>query len=234
MVRTLAVALSLLAIAFATAEAGAPSPGNSDIPAVIRVVGTRAAPADPTPDPAGAFKIVVRDFTNNPVVNQPVTLDFTACGDVRLCQASVNGQTLNCSTGIVSTTTDQNGVCAMVIMGGGVNDGTGSGSDVPGPCVVVRAGATTLGSARFAIYDQDGALPGGNGVDEDDLQLSMLDVLRSYFGLRPFRERSDFNGTGRLNPFDLALHKEAVLRSLAGQGSGSGCADATGPRSYCP
>lgn len=41
--------------------------------------------------------LVLRDISNEPMVGVRVTLDFTACCDISLCGAVVNGQTVDCA-----------------------------------------------------------------------------------------------------------------------------------------
>jgi len=235
------LAILMLVLVAAPAAANVPSPGNSTVPEFVPVVGTRDAPADPAPDPSGAYEIVIRDFTNTPIQGSHVWLDFTACTDMKLCDALVNGQIVDCSGGRIDGVTDENGVIVFHVLGAGLNDGNGTTQPAGIGCVLVVADGVNMRwslGVTAVLYDQNGALPGGanDGVEADDLDLAVLDVLETRFRGAPYRGRSAYAGDVRywLSVVDLAYCREILLRSRAGDGSGTGCADASGARSYCP
>jgi len=227
MFRSLAVpALAALAAFAALPElvaAGIPGadPAHSTIPDWITIVGTR----DGTPDPAGIFKVVVRDFWNNPLyIWVEVSLDN--CNDARVCTVSYPGLAVpSCSVwhGSVGGLTDRNGEVTLVLVGGGeVSNGTTPGHDQP--CVKISAGSTVLGYARARIYDSNGGV-GQPGVTGTDLAVSQADFLRGIYVTR-----SDFDGVPPITGTDLAIHQK-VFVLLA---SSTGCHDGTGPQPYCP
>src|SRR5207244_3236305 len=74
-----------------------PSPGDSDVPRWIRVVGTGNTSGRCIPDPSGTFTATVRGFTNTPEPGVDVEMNFQNCSEVKLCQAVVAGQTFDCA-----------------------------------------------------------------------------------------------------------------------------------------
>ena len=65
---TLIVVCGMLAAA--TAFANVPSPGNSDTPDIVPVVGTHASGGASVPHNGETVSGVVRDFTNNPIARK--------------------------------------------------------------------------------------------------------------------------------------------------------------------
>ena len=59
------------------AAAGVPSAANSELPSCLVL-----CPFGDLP-----FSVVVRDLANNPIINGPVVLDFSACPGAYLCQS---------------------------------------------------------------------------------------------------------------------------------------------------
>jgi len=196
------------------------SPGNTDIPGWLSVVGTRNG----VPQPGAEAVMTIRDFTNNPVVGALVTVSFANCPDVRLCEAVIPGVgAVSCANNWISGTTDTWGQVRFTIVGGGINSGNTPGAT--GPCAEVRQNGEFLGTCSVKILDTNGALPDGNGLSGTDLSLSQADFLNAIY-----LARSDFDESWTLTGTDLSLH----LRHFLKLGSVSGCHDGTGPQPYCP
>jgi len=217
---TLLVALGL--VAATSAMAGIPSAANCDVPGFIKVVGTAAT----VPDPRGVYTIVVRDIGNFPVENCLVSLDFSACSDMKLCSS---GPGVVCGPPArVEATTDALGQVVFTVVGGGLHPG---GAGFPGPgvgCVTVTACTYPIGTATANVYDLNGATAGAgkNGVLITDLPLFLADWGG---GAAPYVGRSDFNQSG---PAPNITIQDLVpwLQIWGGTvGSVGGCAT-----TYCP
>lgn len=218
-------------LAATTAFANAPSPGNSDLPAWISLVGSSAG--IPTPNHPGLggndpnVTVVVRDFTNNPLAGQTVEFDFSTCLDARVCDAVVAGAgTPSCavSHGKVTATTNAAGTVSLTIIGGANNTGPVGGVSAAGesgPCVTVRAGSTVLGTVSFDAYDQNLA----GGFTGGDASLVNGDVLLAA----NYRTRSDHNRSGTLTGSDFSIEQGVVLLQGGATPGFGPC-----PGSYCP
>jgi hypothetical protein len=217
------------------AFAQVPDPAHSSVPAYIRIGGAQTLGG--APDPDLAFTITCRDFINNPIVGVTVYVDFTNCSDVRLCTAVVGGLTMECASRVVSGVTNGDGQVRMSILGAGVNPGTtvppaiasGSGSG----CIRVFMGVEQLATVTPSLLDQNGALPGGDGVNALDLSILKNDVGASGLGA-PYRGRSDYTRDGVVTSADLAALKTSIGNSGLGTGSGAGCAGGGVTQPYCP
>jgi hypothetical protein len=217
-------------------ESKIPDPARSTIQGWIRIVGTRAAPGDATPDPSGTFTITLRGFDNAAKPNCDVVLDFHNCSDTHLCQAVVSGQTVDCLNKIVRGVTDIAGQVTFTILGAADNGGGMMPPAIaPGAesgCVQIFAMGVPMGNATAVVYDQDGALGGSrNGVSGGDLAIVATDVLAALSGA-DYRGRSDYNLDGKINGADLAFGASNVLNALMGVGSATGCAGTS--TSFCP
>jgi len=210
---TLLAVCGLLAVA-ATAQAGVPSAANCLKPSFIQVVGL----AGTTPDARGTFTITVRDIGNFPVVNSYVTLDFSACTDMRLCNT---GATVDCPTMVVAGTTDAAGQVTFTVIGGGINTGAVAG---PGAgCVTIKADYITIGTATAVVFDENGALGGSNnGVTAADF----VPLLKDW-GAGAYYGRSDFNMSGGV--IITAADFVPWLRCWGDGSSLNGCTT-----TYCP
>jgi len=210
-----ATLLAALGLVVATsAMAGIPVAANCDWPAYIKVVGT----ASGNPDPGGTFTITIRDIAPAPIPNCLVQLDFTTCTDMRLC----SGTGVACGPATVSTLTDVNGVATFTVVGGGINSGLGLPTvpSITTPCVNIYANGQLIGTAKANVYDQNGALAGGNGVDILDLSPWLADWGRGVYLCR-----SDYDQNGVLDILDMS-----PWLALWGLGrSSGGCAT-----TYCP
>lgn len=224
----------VLVAAPVVASAEPPIP-NSVVPDYIRVGGAQNASG--APDPSLPFTVIVRDFANNPVPNSAVTLDFYDCWDLRLCTAVVAGTVLSCTNRSVSAVTDVDGNVTFSILGGGINPGATSPPNIAGgpgsDCLLVYADGVLLGRSTAVVYDANGSLPGGGGVNGLDVAITINDIGAAGLGA-PYRGRSDYNQNGVLNGADLASLKSIVGASALGQGSGAGCASGGAPMPFCP
>jgi len=210
----------------------------------IRLVGTSAtSPAPHSPDVLHGMIIVkVRDFLGIAEAGAHVVLDFNyagaPCVDSKLCLASVPGQTLTCSGGVkqISGTTDGFGNATFTVLGASDNPGsTSSGHVAPyatTACCAVIADGLLLGTKQVAILDQNGSLPGGDGVNGADARIIMSGVIATLAG-QPYFPRLDVNCDGAVDGADASYELACVVEALAGAGSGSGC-HADAPAGYCP
>lgn len=219
----------------ATASANVPDPTKSTVPAFIKVGGAQTVAG--VPDPTIAYSVTVRDFANNPISGSFVEINFTNCTDTRLCTAVIAGQTVDCTNKAVRATTNASGVSVVSVLGGANNAGStappaifaGAGLG----CVRVYADGIQLGTATSVVYDQNGALAGGNGVSALDLSISKNDI-GAVGGGAPYRGRTDYSIDGGISAVDLAFHKTVIGNSGASIGSGAGCAGGGVAQPYCP
>lgn len=209
----LVVALGL--VAASAAVAGIPNAANCTVPAFVKVVGTRVG----VPDPVGTYSVTVRDIGNFPVAGSVVSLDFTSCTDMKLCQAA----NVICTPAQITVTADGSGVATFIVVGGGLCPG-GAFAGVGLGCVTVRADGYIIGTASANVYDLNGALVGAgkNGVLITDLPLFLADWAG---GAGPYKARSDFNQSGSLAITDLP----PWLAVWGPANSSGGCAT-----TYCP
>jgi hypothetical protein len=205
----------------APALASIPSPGNSDIPCGVNLVGTSAG----VPDPRGEFSIVVRDNANNPIPNVRIEIDFCSCRgpvketDIRLCAVQPDGDVISvvcsaeCPGGLMSADTDGTGTLTLTLVGAG-NNALSFSPAAPFMCAIIYADGVNLGTVNVGAYDQNGA----GGVNPADISVWLAD---SFDG--DIEGRSDFNCSNSVNPADLSL----LLGVSLGSGSAASCS------SYC-
>jgi hypothetical protein len=210
---TLLAAIGLLAATVGMARV--PDYTRCTFPAFIKVVGTKGT----VPDPAGTFSITMRDMGNFPIIGCVVTLDFTACTDMRLC----NGAGVTCTPAMVSGTTNGSGVVTFTVVGGGRHPG-GTFAGPGAGCVEMRGDGYLMGVATAIVYDLNGATAGTgkNGVLITDLPLFLNDWHGT--GL-PYVGRSDYNQNGAVQITDLPNW----LTLWGATNSSGGCAT-----TYCP
>jgi len=210
MIRKATIFVALGLVASSAAMAGIPSPANCTIPACIKVVGTNSVGV---PDSRGTFTVTVLDIGFNAVVGSLVTLNFTACTDMKVCNVGTVGSlpivpTVVCVPAPPSVTvqalTNTSGVATFTIVGAARHPNT---LPFPGPgagCVVIRADGYLLGTATALDFDLNGAFgaPGypGNGVTILDLPVWLKDWSG---GTGPYVGRSDFNCSGTISILDL-------------------------------
>jgi hypothetical protein len=229
---TLLVVCGLLAMT-ATALAGIPSPGNSDKPSYIDVVGTVSVlatsgapvPGAGVPDSRGTFTIVVRDLGNNAIGNCQVVLDFGACTDMTLCYSPallITGesyqypydttQVIDCPSYTLRGYTDVLGSVTFSVVGLAFNTGVHPG---PGAnCINILAAGVSLGRATCAVYDQNGAVT-TNGVEVTD----MVGILKDW-GSGIYFGRSDLDHDGFLTVLDLVPFRKCYGDGTSSNGCG--------------
>src|SRR5512145_811103 len=93
------------------------SPANSTVPSHVLLVGL----AQGVPDTAsGAFLIVIRDLSNNPIPGAGVEFRLLNCPGARVAvDQRQTGITSRCDTHGILATTDINGSVRMAAVGGG-------------------------------------------------------------------------------------------------------------------
>lgn len=148
--RAALIAASLVIAGVALGDSPVPYNPNCTQPPllVIRLVSQ-------TVDPAGVATYTIRDISNFPIPGCPVTMDFSACGDVRLCTSDVGaGLIIDCNGAnrTVQGITDQNGRVQFIIAGAG----TGTGPPTFGRCVTVFAGGVPLSNLAATTPDYNG------------------------------------------------------------------------------
>jgi len=211
------------------------------VPAFIRAGGAQSNAG--APDPSIVFTITMRDFLNSPISGLDVEVNFSNCSDTRLCTAVIAGRTVDCTNKAVHATTNAAGQVTLAILGGSTNAGTvvppaiaaGAGSGCISVYAALCGEPRTEWRATSVVYDQNGALVGGNGVNGLDLAIARNDVGAAGLGAA-YRGRTDYNADGVVNGADLSFLKAVVGNSGLGTGSGAGCAGAPGgmPQPYCP
>jgi len=186
----------------AVAFAGVPSPGNSDIPTRINLVGSDAGTSLADSIPLFAkVQVTVRDLANAPIANSSVVFDFSALvsdtriggdplnpGSVQLYQGLMD----NCGTYGTSALTNAAGVATFVIIGGGKSPVGAAHAAGTGD---VYADGVYLGSLNVGSYD----LNGQDGVTLADLSLWSAD----YFGAGP--DRANYDQIGGVDLLDLSV-----------------------------
>ena len=150
------------------AMAGVPSPGNSNTPPCISLVGNLAG----VPDAAGSFTVTVRDLANNPLNGASVVVDLSGCTDLAMCSDQLDaGAIVNCAAKTSRKFTNLAGQVSFIVLGGsnGANNATTLLAGAK-----IYANGTLIGSPTAACYDLDGA--GGVGIND-------LSVWLAEFGL---------------------------------------------------
>jgi len=212
---TLLVAFGLLVAS--AAMAGVPSPANCHFNAFIDVVATNGT----TIDPFGTYTVEVNDAGDLPIEGSVVTINFAGATDIRLCTDFVpDGQTNYCN--YVSAVTNASGIATFIVAGAANNSGGSAGGYFDD--VVVRADSYLLGTITATCYDQNGRIPGGEGVTGTDA--SMLSTDLGVFGgvdNAGYKGRDDYSHEGWLTGVDASF-----FSTLSGYGTSSvGC-------TYCP
>jgi hypothetical protein len=204
----LALALFLLATATSVARAQVPDVPNITLPPGVPLVGERGG----VTDPAGVFKIIVRDIAMNPVPGASVVIAFDECGDdLRICATpGMPGVTVDCDVPRVRAVTDLTGTATFAIRGGGRNIDPAS----IGMCARVLVEDAPVARLRVAAFD----LTGAGGVGPPDISSWIADYFRSATTLMYF-SRSDYDFNGTLSPADLSI----LLRVSLGGTSNTSC-----------
>jgi hypothetical protein len=210
-----AITLSVACLGMAARATAKIDPCNSEAPGLITLVGLGA---DGSADSLGSFAVNVRDFNNVPVQNSRVVLDFSGCGDIRLCanQHDLN-VTVNCAAHSISALTNVNGQATFRVIGCAADLGGSPGS--LGPCLNVYADGVFVGSPgcsgahRVAALDQNGG--GVNGAD-------FSPFLADYFSGQNYA-RSDYDGDGIVGGNDLSLWLAAFFAGGSAVSGGASC-----------
>jgi len=185
------VAAALLGILPVGASGSPVSASNSDVPAIVRVVGATSGVPDVS---AGQFKVVARGFDNGPRPNASIVVDFSNCPDVVICASQFDpAVTADCGLKTVRKITNALGEVTFTILGASV--GVGRGSPQPHAGRIFGNGIL-LRSPNVAVYDLDGR----GGLGPSDLSAWLTDFAS---GAAP--PRSDYDGDGLLGAADLSM-----------------------------
>jgi hypothetical protein len=199
---TWAIAVLLTWTALARAEI--PSPANCTLPPRIWIVG---ADANGVPDPRGAFIVVLRDASMNPLPGYTVTIQLGGCGELKGCKNIFEV----CSPAAAQAVTNAQGVATLVVVGG-----RSSGAQAQPDCAEIFGQGVPLGHRSASAFDLDG-VPGVNPLD---ISRCFGDVNSgTYFA------RSDYDGDGDVDALDISTSAGIVN----GGGSTHGC-----PTGICP
>ena len=210
-IQLFALLLALHCLGLAAASAASPAdPANCEVPDLILLVGRGPGGGA---DPLGAFTVIVRDFNNVPDPNEPVTLDFRGCPDIRLCADQGDPSVVtDCVNASITTRSDQDARVTFHVLGHAVNFGASPGST--GPCLEVYADGILIKTVRVAALDQNGV----DGLNPADLSLFLAD---SFSG-QPYA-RSDYDGNGVLDPNDLSIWLAAFFAGGSAVSGGAAC-----------
>ena len=178
-------------------------------PAFIRVVGINTSGQA---DPAGEITLTIRDGLGNLLNGARVSLDFSACCDINICNnftPSPNPyfqEVKQCTPPVISARTDPGGVVKFRIVGSAKVRGTeipikaGSGLD----CLKIRLGAVgeeiVCDSATAVAFDLNGAVsppPAGTAAtDGADVGILLGEVNKIQNLGQPYMGRDDLFSTG--------------------------------------
>jgi hypothetical protein len=185
------VALSLLVSEAPRADAsGIPSPANSTVPSLIRLVGTNGV----VPDAAdGQFTVVARTLSNNPINGCTIVLDLSGCPDLVLCADQMDPDEITfCAGKAVRKFANAQGAVTFTVLG--ESNGAGHAVSLAGSARVYGNGAI-MALPSVAAFDLDGM----GGVGAGDLSVWLGD-----FGSGTAWSRSDYDGDGSVGAGDLS------------------------------
>ena len=169
---------------------------------------TVGAQKDGVVDPYVTVYVALRYFAS-PVVNWPVTLDFSDCSDIELCTAQPHHSPTvypapavgwHCENRTVTVLTSADGNAVFRIAGGATNNGSNSAGHTS-PCArvlwpeTVSGTPVDRGAETVAAPDENWS----GGINPADLSAFQSDQYGSY------RARSDLNGGGTINNADAGL-----------------------------
>jgi hypothetical protein len=211
------------------ALANVPDPARSIVPTFIYVVGSINGGANP--DPVGLGTVTVRDFANNPIVGALVTLDFSGCCDINLCDAGVGH---SCAARTVSGLTNGAGQFSFTVLGAAKDPGNlvppaqYGGCGAGGVTVIANAGTgdVVLGTTTAVCLDENGAAGGSNGTSVSDVSNVLIMFGAVSLGA-PYKGRADINTDALITIGDVAgeLAQFGRLSLLAAVGcTGAFCA----------
>jgi hypothetical protein len=180
------------AAASSIAAADVPSAQTSIVPAMLTVVGRSGSGAA---DPVGAFTVVVKKLSGNPVPGADVVLAFYNCPDMHVCtdQGDPN-VVVQCQFGVLRAQADGTGTVTFRVIGCAGNSGNSPGAT--GPTLEVYADGVLLATVPVAFLDQNGC----DGMSAADLSAWFAD----FFSGQPF-SRSDYDGDRILTSGDMSL-----------------------------
>jgi len=216
------------------AMANVPDPARSSVPAFVLCVGKVNGGANP--DPVGLATVTVRDFANNPIAGALVTLDFSGCCDINLCDAGVGH---SCAARTVSGLTNGSGQFSFTVLAAAKDPGTRVPPAQYGGCghggVTVRANAgtgdVTLGTTTAVTLDVNGAAGQSNGATISDVG-NVLNLFGSIGLGAPYKGRGDINLDGNITISDVGVELGHVGR--LGLIGGVGCTGAFCAKPACP
>jgi hypothetical protein len=223
----------------AIASANVPDPTNSSTPSFIDVGGIQGA--NGLPDAAITFSVTVRDFANNPIAGSFVEVNFIQCDDTKLCTINVAGQTRDCANKAIRATTNASGVATVKVLGASNNTGLarpGIEPIFPGAgagCVRVYADGIQIGTSTAVIFDQNGTLPGNNGLAPGDIAVVVNEVGHAGVPGTAYKGRTDYSKNGDITAADIGFFIPILARAVSGTGSLFGCSlDNVVVQPYCP
>ncbi|MEO5879482.1 MAG: hypothetical protein ABIR22_04905 [Candidatus Eisenbacteria bacterium] len=162
-------------------------------------------------DPVGEVLVVVRDIANRSVPGAVVVIDFSACGDLRLCADPHDPNALvNCANRTVTKVAGLVGEARFRIVGCSIRVPGEPGDG--GNCARIYADGDLLAYPSVAIYDLEGC----NGLGPPDLSAWLSDY---FVGLSP--TSGDYDLSYDLGPNDLSLW----LTAFFGAGSLANCSN---------
>jgi hypothetical protein len=216
------------------ALANVPDPARSSVPTYIFVVGKVNGGANP--DPVGLGTVTVRDFANNPIVGAQVTLNFSGCCDINLCDAGVGH---SCALRTVSGLTNGAGQFSFTVLGAAKDPGTlvppaqYGGCGAGGVTVTANAGTgdVVLGTTTAVVIDENGAAGQSNGTTISDVG-NVLNLFGSIGLGAPYKGRGDINADGNITIGDVGVELGHVGR--LGLIGGVGCTGAFCAKPACP
>ena len=213
--------LAILGLSAGMAHAVVPSPANSTWPASLQMV--PGSPSDTTSAPeiingvGGSATFVIRDASNSPLPNATISINITNCRgqDLRFATPQPdNNADINCATGIITLTpTGANGQKSVYIVGYALNSPPGGLAGIVSGCATATVTVpgqppVTYPNINFSAPDQNNA----SGVNAADAALYLLDATSP--GSPKNQARSDFNGSGAVNPADGSIM--LTFRDLGG------------------
>lgn len=170
-----------------------PSPNNSIVPAMIRLVGRSNTTG--IPDGSGEFQVKVRDLASHPVPNAQIRVEFTPASTAQLCTTQAPSvSAVHCDPGLpwVAGVTGADGIWTATLMG----CSTGPAPMISGGAARIYADGVLIGTPRVAILD----LAGCNGAGANDLSVWLTDFAS---GVDP--QRGDYDDNGSLGANDLSI-----------------------------
>jgi hypothetical protein len=201
---TVTLAMAVVLTWTALVRAQIPSGPNCTLPARIWIVGVDASGV---PDPRGAFTVVLRDASNNPMPGSTVAVFLGGCGELKECKDVFHV----CSTAAANAVTNAQGVATLVVVGG-----LGAGAVAQPNCAEFTGNGAFIGRRSASVFDLDGV----NGVNALDVSRCFADVTTGTYFVR-----SDYDGDGDVDALDVSTSAGVAF----GGGSTSAC-----PLGLCP